>query len=289
MALFEDFLEAFGQLQDSDTSYMYRDQKQVVRDYNNIGNQNSEKGQDSQSDDYQLKGEDPQTGEKFSLDLKKENGKPKNRHEEEWIKREMTVTFTSLNNKDKFVSATLGSLCGGKYAHLVDKSIEEIASTLSQDVNSIFNYAYSSIANYSDRITSEQAFRISKSIAENNKISYFDYEKICAKLNTDHVDGFNSMLRSSNIKIAYPMQVLEKEMKEAKDKIEITKIAAAKADKDKRVSYYVDLFKSFKEYRLSDTGSLQKRIASALPLLSDDIKESVIEELRKDAIIRDII
>lgn len=288
MQWINDFIDAFGQSQGAD-SYVYRDQKQMVQDYNNTTNKNLENGRQESDDQLHMKGQDPQTGEEFALDMKPDKLKAKDKKEEEWIKREMTVTFTSLDNKDKFVSATLGSLCGGKYAHLVDKSFSEIASVLSGDVNSIFNYADSSIASYSDRITSEQAFRISKSISENSKISYFDYEKICSKLNSDHLDGFNAMLKSSNIKIAYPMQVLEKEIDERK-KIEADlAIATAKAERDKKVAYYVDLFKSFKEYRLADKEGLKPRLAASLPFLNQDIKEFVIEELRKDSLIKDII
>lgn len=287
MQWIDDFISAFGQYSDN-SSYMPRDQKSLVRDYNNIGNQNAENGKGASEESYQMQSSDPLTGEEYSIEMKTDK-KPKDKKELEWIQREMTVTFTSLNNKDKFVSATLGTLCGGKYSHLAEKSIDEIAGVLSADVNNIFNYADSSIASYSDRINSDQAFRIAKSIAEKAQISYFDYEKICSKLNADHLDGFNSMLKSANIKIAYPMNVLEGEIAQIKMHRQAAALAKEKEDKGKKVSYYLDLFRSFKEYKLADQQSLKKRIATVLPLIREDIKNDLIEELKKDSITRDII
>jgi hypothetical protein len=287
MQWIDDFIMAFGQYSDN-SSYLPRDQKQLVRDYNNTTNQNAQNGKDTAQESFEMQSADPLTGEDFSIEMKLDK-KPKDKREQEWIQREMTVTFTSLNNKDKFVSATLGTLCGGKYAHLAEKNIEEIASVLSNDINSIFNYADSSIASYADRINSDQAFRIAKSIAEKSQISFFDYEKICAKLNTDHLDGFNSMLKSANIKIAYPLSVLEGELNQIRMQRQAAADSKATEEKNKKVSYYVNLFKSFKEYKLADRASLKARIASVLPLISEDIKSGVVEELRKDAITRDII
>jgi hypothetical protein len=287
MQWIDDFIMAFGQYSDN-SSYLPRDQKQLVRDYNNTSNQNAQNAKDATEESYQMQSSDALTGEDFSIEMRLDK-KPKDKREQEWIQREMTVTFTSLNNKDKFVSATLGTLCGGKYAHLAEKEIAEIASVLSSDISSIFNYADSSIASYSDRINSDQAFRIAKSISEKNQISFFDYEKICAKLNTDHLDGFNSMLKSANIKIAYPLSVLEGELNEIRMQKQAAEMAQASQEKNKKIDYYMNLFRSFKEYKLADRSSLKARIASVLPLIGEDIKAGVVEELKKDSITKDII
>ncbi len=274
----DSFLDSFAQVQDSD-KYTYQDQKTMIRDYSNTSNQNL---QDSieQGGKYETKAEDPQTGEAFALEInEKPNGKSK--REDEWIQREMTVTFTSLNDSSKTINSTLSSLCGGKYAELSSKELPEIASILSANVNSIFNYADSTIANYSDHISPEQAFRISKSISEKNNISYFDYEKICSKLNAEHLNGFNSMLKSANIKIEYPMRAIEAEINEKKKVIE----AQSDESQQKQINYYIDLFKSFKEYKLADREGLAKRVATILPVLSEEIVIGVVDGLKKENII----
>src|SRR5689334_8218492 len=101
----DEFLSAFGQ--SSDSQNFVRDQKTLVQDYVNTNNKNLQTVQDDNSEEnYHLNGKDPQTGEDFSLDIKSDKLKAKNKREEEWVRREMTVTFTSLNNKDKFISSS---------------------------------------------------------------------------------------------------------------------------------------------------------------------------------------
>lgn len=233
---------------------------------------------------YHLNGKDPQTGEDFALDIKSDKLKPKNKREEEWIRREMTVTFTSLNNKDKFISSSIDNLCGGRYAHLIDQPLPVVAATLIPDLGEILRYADSSVASHSDRITPQQAFRIARSVSDGKKMSYIDYEKITSKLSRDHQYQFNDLLKSSSIKISYPINLLEKELIEKRAKIQATKIEKAELDRKKSINYYVDFIKSFKEYKLNEVAGLKQRVASVLSVVDQGLKNEVIDELKKDSV-----
>lgn len=278
------FLDAFAQSAGEGSSYLIRDQKSLVQDYVNTNGRNTENQQDQNDQSYHLDGKDPQTGEDFALDIKTERLKPKNKREEEWVKREMTVTFTSLNNKDKFISSSIDNLCGGRYAHLIDQPLPVVAAALVTDFNNILTYADSSVASYSDRITPQQAYRIARSVSENSKLSFFDYEKISSKLSQDHQDQFNDMLKSSSISIAYPLSNLMAEMQEKKvaaEKAETQRIVQAKSE---AINYHVAFVRDFQEYKLKNIPALQKRVAAVLLVVDEGIRNDVIAELKKDAV-----
>lgn len=282
------FIEAFGQTGDS-SNYFVRDQRSLVQDYVNTNGKNTQTQQDENNEQsYHLDGKDPQTGEDFSLDIKTDKLKPKDKREEEWVKREMTVTFTSLNNKNKFISSSIDSLCGGRYSHLINEPLPAVAAALVTDFNTILNYADSSVASYSDRITPQQAFRIARSISDNKKLSFFDYEKISSKLSEEHQDQFNDMLKSSSINISYPLNTLEKEIADKKAVIESERMENIRLAREKSINYYVSFVKDFKEYKLKNIPVLQKRVASILSVVDEDIRKDVIVELKKDSVTREI-
>jgi hypothetical protein len=287
----DDFLSAFGQTGNGDSSnYFVRDQRSLVQEYVNTEGKNSQTKQDEKDEQsYHLDGQDSQTGEEFSLDITSDKLKPKNKREEEWVRREMTVTFTSRDNKDKFISASIDSLCGGRYAHLADKPLPVVAATLVGDFNTILSYADSSVASYADRITPQQAYKIARSVSENKKISYFDYEKIISKLSQDHQSQFHDLLKSASIHINYPINVLEKDIATKRANIEAARIEQARVTREKSINYYVAFVKDFQEYHLRDLPILKTRIASVLSVVDEGIKNDVIAELKKDAVIQAII
>jgi len=286
-----EFITAFGQTGNGDSAnYFVRDQKSLVQDYVNTNGKNTQTTQNERDEQsYHLDGKDPNTGEDFALDIKTDKLKPKSKQEEEWVRREMTVTFTSLKNKDKFISASIDNLCGGRYAHLIDQPLPVVAATLVVDFSDILNYADSSVASYADRITPQQAYRIARTVTNNKKISYFDYEKITSKLGSDHQEQFNDMLKAENIHIAYPINVLDKELADKKVAVEKERVATAKANRDKSINYYVNFVKDFQEYKLRNLPVLKARVASILSVVDEGIKNDVIAELKKDAVIQAII
>ncbi len=283
------FLDAFAQSGENANPFA-RDQKSLVQDYNNTHNRNMQSQQDNnEQQSYHLDGKDPQTGEDFALDIKTDLLKARNKREEDWVKREMTVTFTSLNNKDKFISSSIDNLCGGRYAHLVDQPIPVVATALVTDFNTIWNYADSSVASYSDRITPQQAYRIARSVSDNMKLSYFDYEKISSKLSGEHQDQFNDMLKSANVNISYPLNTLEKEMSDAKIVAEASRLESLRQAKQNAINYHVDFIKDFQEYKMRNTAALKHRVAAVLSVVDEGIRNDVIAELKKDAVIQAIL
>lgn len=284
MQWLDEFLSAFGQTGESANPFV-RDQQSLVQNYNNTNNKNMQSQQDgNEQESFHLDGKDPQTGEDFALDIKTDLLKPRNKREEEWVKREMTVTFTSLNNKDKFISSSIDNLCGGRYAHLVDQPIPVVATALVTDFNTIWNYADSSVASYADRITPQQAYRIARSVSENMKLSYFDYEKISSKLSGEHQDQFNEMLKSAKVNISYPLNVLEKEMTDAKNAAEAARVEGIRQAKENSINYHVAFIRDFKEYKLKHMADLKKRVASVLSVVDEGIRNDVIAELKKDSV-----
>lgn len=284
MEWINNFLDAFAQSADG-SGYLIRDQKSLVQDYVNTNGRNTQTQQDqADQQSYHLDGKDPQTGEDFALDIKTEKLKPKNKREEEWVKREMTVTFTSLNNKDKFISSSIDTLCGGRYAHLAEQPLQLVAATLVNDFNTILTYADSSVASYSDRITPQQAFRIARSVSENQKLSFFDYEKISSKLSKEHQDNFNEMLKSSSISIAYPLNTLMEEIATKKAAEEAETIRLASQAREKAINYHVAFIRDFQEYKLKNIPVLKKRVASILLVVDEGIRNDVISELKKDEV-----
>ena len=280
----EEFLSAFGQSGESANPFV-RDQRSLVQDYVNTNGKNTQTQSDeADQQSYHLDGKDPQTGEDFALDIKTDKLKPRNKREEEWVKREMTVTFTSLDNKDKFISSSIDNLCGGRYAHLIDQELPVVAAALVTDFNDILNYADSSVASYADRITPQQAYRIARSVSENLKLSFFDYEKISSKLSGEHKNKFDEMLGTSSIKIAYPLNVLEKEIAEREATAEAMRVSEIKNARDNAINYHVSFIRDFQEYKLKNIPTLQKRVAAVLSVVDEGIRNDVIEELKKDSV-----
>jgi hypothetical protein len=295
MSWINNFIAAFAQ---QENNYLMRDQRDIVKEFGNMSQQNQNQlnsQKDSQDNDaFRLESQDATTGEEFSVDIKSEKNKPKSKKELEWINREKTVTFTSLTNKNKFITSDLKSLCGGKYAELTGKPLQEIAETLASNYNDIFNYVDASIAQYSEKITPDQAFRVAKSVTSDNKISYFDYEKITAKLNDELSMRFNDMLKGAGIKIFYPMIAFERENLEAANKKQLAEKdnmerQSSLERKNKEINYYVNYIKDFKEYKLGNKNGLEVRMASVINLLNKDIKESVLAEFKKDPIFKNSI
>ena len=177
----------------------------------------------------------------------------------------------------------------GRYAHLIDQPLPAVAATLVTDFSDILNYADSSVASYADRITPQQAYRIARSVSDNKKISFFDYEKITSKLGKDHQLQFNDLLKAASIHIAYPINVLEKELSEKRASIEAARVETARLNRQKSINYYVAFVKNFQEYQLKNLPVLKNRIASVLSVVDEGIKHDVIAELKKDAVIQAII
>ncbi len=278
------FLDAFAQTGESANPFV-RDQKSLVQEYNNTTNMNLQSTKEQQEQQsYHLDGKDSQTGEDFSLDIKTDKLKPRNKREEEWVKREMTVTFTSLDNKDKFISSSISDLCGGRYAHLIDQPLPVVAAALVTDFNTILNYADSSVASYSDRINVEQAYRIARSVSENSKLSFFDYEKISSKLSKEHQSKFDDMLKSSNVMITYPLNTLLEEIETKKVEEQVRVASETKEAREKAINYHVSFIRDFQEYKLKNIPVLQKRVAAILSVVDEGIRNDVIAELKRDAV-----
>lgn len=268
------FLEAFGQSIDAPGGqYLYRDQKDIVRDYNR--NKNVEKSNEvseiyrNELEEHTQVGTSKDTGERFEINVK--TFKPKDDREREWIEREMMVSFTSLDDESKKVVSTLSGLCRGKYASYKSLPANEVADHLSKECDFVFKYAEASMAIYSDIIDAKQAFRIAKSIAEKNIISNIDYEKIQSKLLPTACSEFDRLLGDARICVAYPVD----------DNI---KTADAKD-----VDYYINYIKDLKEYRLGDTDGLRNRVASILAQSDQDTRVGLILQIKKDASLKNII
>jgi len=296
MSFLDDFITIFAAGGSDDNNYLMKDQRDMVREHGNMGQQNLnqlEKNKNVQDTEVSMTSKDPVSGEEFAVDLRSDKGKAKSKKELEWIDREMTVTFTSFTNKDKFLTSTLGSLCNGKYANLASRPLREIASILSDNYSEIFNYVDSSIANYSERITPDQAFRIAKSISSQSRISLSDYNKIEAKLSEEHGQRFNDMLSGADIKIYYPiaMAVRDADVRRLAN-IETNKKSSIEVKKEdrrgKEVIYYLSYIKDFKEYKLGKVGELKPRVAAVLSTLNSEIKAKVTAEFKNDSILRNL-
>jgi hypothetical protein len=273
-SLEDSFLQAFGQNSDVPKSpYSYRDQKDVVRDYN----KNLEKPTEiseihrNELEDHTQIGTSKETGEKFEINVK--SFKPKNDQEKEWIDREMMVSFTSLDDRDKKIVSTLTGLCNGKYASYKSLPVQEVVGYLSNECDFIFGYADASLAIYSDVIEAKQAFRIARSISENNIISGIDYDKIRAKLPTVIASEFDGMLADARMKIAYPIESVVK---------------TSSVD-NSNVDYYFSYIKDLKEYKLGDTDGLRQRVASIVSQSDEDTRVGLIMKMKKDSILKNII
>jgi len=189
--------------------YLYRDQRDVSRDHEQKifdGTNMAQREDDmSEMDESSEMGHSKDSGEAFEVNVQTIKSKEKDKKELEWIEREMVVTFTSLDNKDKVVKSTLSRLCNGKYASYKSLPVEEVARHLITECDNVFSFAETTAAIYSDVIDPRHAFRIAKSISEKNIISYVDYEKIKTKLPGTLEREFDGLLAEANIKISYPL------------------------------------------------------------------------------------
>jgi len=187
--------------------YLYRDQRDVSKDYDQKKYDENDLSQrenvDNDLEETSEIARSKETGEGFEVNVR--TTKKKDPKEMEWIEREMAVTFTSLDNKDKVITSTLSRLCGGRYASYKFLPIDEVAQQLATQCDAIFSYAETQAAAYSDVIDPKHAFRIAKSISEKNIISYVDYEKIKTKLPGTLEKDFDGLLAEANIKVSYPL------------------------------------------------------------------------------------
>ncbi len=206
------FLVSFGKNvkagpETGDGQYLYRDQRDVSRDYDQkMFDAKKVEERDANSNDLEEKveiGRSDDTGEKFEVKVQTLN--PKDKKEMEWVEREMVVTFTSLDDREKVITSTLTRLCNGKYASFKSLPVSEVAEQLSRKCDEVFNFAEASVAIYSDVIDPKHAFRIARSISEKNIISYLDYEKIKQKLPGTLENDFDNLLAEAHIKVSYPI------------------------------------------------------------------------------------
>jgi hypothetical protein len=262
----QSFIEAFGQ-QDPNGQYLPRDPRDIVRDYernnrNEMANESQNQSGDEVEQDTQY-GFSKQTGERFEVDVKTIKEKvPKDPQEKEWVKREMMVTFTSLDDHSKMICSTLSGLCGGRYSDLSYLSVGEVAEHLTKEYDQIFTHADTSLAKYAEVIDSKQAFRVVRSISENNIISHGDYEKLKLKLTPHFESEFDNLLAEAKIKVAYPIQQSDPS------------------------DFYINYVQDLKEYRLKDMPSLRPRIASMLSAMEDNEKERILAKFKQDEFLK---
>jgi hypothetical protein len=201
-----DFIKAFG---DGSNSFEFRNQNDFVQQQNKIEdrdqiNQINRDAEEMKHDDQNLNmnAEDETTGDEYVLNM--------TRTEVDIDKKDVNITFSCLNNKNKYVSSTLGSLCEGKYAEYSGQSLKTIASVLCNDYEYIFNYVDTSIAKYADSLDSNRAIKIASIVKDSEgMISYVDYKKIGSKLSSDGLKEFHEKLEKENIKIYYPTSHLK--------------------------------------------------------------------------------
>ena len=271
------FILSFGAEGDS-SSYTYRDQKDVVRDFkqNNPGWSNPEQNSNIRNNEMEEEsteiGKDEETGEAYEVKVKSLNKKINKDKEDEWRQRELTITFTSLDEKDKVIHSHIDYLCGGRYAGLKNLSTSELAHYFSKECGKVFKYADASIANYSEIIDPRQALRLAKSISERQIISHVDYEKLCSKLNKKMIGQFDNLLAEAKIKIAYPIIGMKKE-------------AVIEEPKE---NYYLNYIKDFKEYKTANIHALRIRVSSILNQMSEQDKKDLMNEIGQDPVLKTI-
>ena len=207
MEWLDKFLVSFGMPESGNGQYLYRDQRDIVRDHDQKMFDGSDIQQrDITQNDVEEKtelGRSQDSGEQFEVSVKAL--RPKDPSELEWIDREMVISFSSVDNKDKIIISTLSRLCDGKYASFKSLPVEEVAERLATQCDEVFAFAEASMAIYSDVIDPKHAFRIAKSVSDNNIISYLDYEKIKSKLPGNLEKDFDGLLAEARIKVSYPL------------------------------------------------------------------------------------
>jgi len=196
-----EFIKSFGSGSDSSD---FRNQNDFVQQQNNIEDrqQINEVTKDSMDPEHKdqnlnMNAEDESTGDEYVLELTRTTDGPD--------KRDVSITFSCLNDKNKYVSSTLENLCEGRYSSYSGKNLKTIAAALCNDYDYIFNYADASLAKYSDSFDSNVAIKIAKLVKDSDDmISYVDYKKIGSKLSSDSLKEFHEKLIKSNMKIYYP-------------------------------------------------------------------------------------
>jgi hypothetical protein len=261
----------------ADPNLLLRDQKSLVRDFNNgtlPGQQGGgstitkdENGSINDGvDEGSFIGQSERDGEKFEVKVKSVS--PKDKKEKEWLEREMMVTFTSLEDRGKVVASTLSSLCGGRFANLSSLPAGEVAEALSRECDMVFTYADASMAVYSDSIDAQQAFRIARSVSEKNIISSADYEKIKSKLSPYFEREFENLLATAKLKIAYPIS------------------SVLPASKNNTSEYFVDYLRDTKEYKMGNMFGLRIRIASVLNSVDEGMRQELLSKFKEDQLLK---
>lgn len=198
-------------------------------------------------------GVNDQTGDSFEVVVVNQNKSKKDKG--------LQVEFSSAKH-GKYVCAAIEDFCDGRYAPLAEQPLQAIAETIAKDCVYISNFIETSIAGNSDSITIETALDVTSKITHQSSISELDYKKICAKLNDDDLEIYNTYLTHSKIRIAKPVS---------------------------NIDYYIDYIKNFKEYKMatedkSSIESLKTRIGSIEKFRA--IRSELLEEFSKDPILR---
>lgn len=196
-----DFLTAFGQ---TSNSFEFRNQDDFVQQQNKTEDRDqiNQINRDSEEmlhkdENLNMHAEDESTGDEYVLELTRTETGPD--------KKDVNITFSCLNDKNKYVSSTLDGLCEGRYAAYADQNLKTIASTLCNDYEYIFNYVDASLAKYSDVLDASRALKIAELAKDKDgMISYIDYKKIGSKLSLDSLNEFHEKLMTANIHIYYP-------------------------------------------------------------------------------------
>jgi hypothetical protein len=203
----ESFIRAFGQ--DASNSFEFRNQNDFVAQQNKVDdrdqiNQINRDAEEMMEKDENLNmhAEDESTGDEYVLELKRTETGPD--------RKDVNVTFSCLNDRNKYVNSTLEGLCEGRYAGYAGKSLKTIAAVLCNEYEYIFNYVDASLAKYSDALDAERALAVAQLAKDKDgMISYVDYNKIRSKLSSDGLNEFNERLITANIHIYYPTSLIK--------------------------------------------------------------------------------
>ena len=198
----ESFIRAFGQ--EASNSFEFRNQNDFVAQQNKVDdrdqiNQINRDAEEMKHKDENLNmnAEDEATGDEYVIELKRTETGPD--------RKDVNITFSCVNDKNKYVSSTLEGLCEGRYSSYADQSLKTIATVLCSEYEFIFNYVDASLAKYTEALDSSKAIKIAEIAKDSDgMISYIDYKKIGSKLSSDGLKEFNQRLATANIKVYYP-------------------------------------------------------------------------------------
>lgn len=189
--------------------------------------------------------------------------------------RGLTIQFTSGQNKQKSISASIEDFCGGRYLPISKESVENIAKTVYADSDFVFNYIDASMMKYANDPAPEDAMDLVHNLNITTRISRIDYNKLTSKLNSENIKLFNNYLTASDIQV---------EEDHYQDKI----------------TYCVAYLRDLKEYKLveqhinikSNIHNLQQRAISVLIPLNkkygSDIVSAFSKEAQTDSILRQL-